>query len=109
MLNESIGPDIFTAISNKLVDDYNFVRFSNDNTIKNVQTIQFTNDVALESKEPCEMTFAVNTSNDTCEVDYLMKLTGDMGTNNTVQFGIPENDPWTIGLDSSGNEGAPKP
>lgn len=109
VLNELIGMDVYTGIANTLVENYDFVRFSDDNCIKNVNKIIFGNSVELQAQPDCEMTFDVTNCGDGCLVKdkgHLFRVTGS--DNPVVNFAIPDNDDYTIGL-SGTDPSAPIP
>lgn len=110
ILDESIGIDVYSGIANKLVEDYDFVRFSDDNCIKNVNKLVFLNKMELQGLPPCEMKFDVsNCDAEKCAVQnkgYLFRVTGTQDP--LASFSIPDNDYFNIGL-SGGNPSAPVP
>tara|TARA_X000000950_G_C13907372_1_gene657513 strand:+ start:862 stop:1320 length:459 start_codon:yes stop_codon:yes gene_type:complete len=110
VLDEFIGMDVYTGIANTLVENYDFVRFSDDNCIKNVNKIIFGNNVELQALSGCEMTFDVTHCDDKCLVKekghLLFRVTGS--GNPMANFAIPGNDDYTIGL-SDNDPSAPIP
>lgn len=106
VLDDSIGIDVYSGIRDKLVQDYNFIQSIDNSVIPNVGFLRFTNGVILKADDPCTMTFEIETSNSPCDFnvnDFLAKFTGTTDVVDTVQIGIPDNEPYHVGLDSSGN------
>ena len=105
VLDDSIGIDVYSGIRDKLVQDYNFIQLIDNSVLPNVGFLRFTNGVILKADDPCTMTFEIETSNNPCAFqpgDFLAKFTGTNDTDNTVQIGIPGNDPYHVGLDDGG-------
>lgn len=105
VIDERIGIDVYSGITNTLVKDYNFIQSIDNNVLPNVSFLRFNNGVKLKADTPCTMTFEIEENQSTeCSFDtntFLAKFTG--GSSPAVQIGIPSNDPYTVGLNSSGN------